>query len=283
MRDLARRLLPPGGVKSVLFARLCSLGLLLGVSVSPATPTAMVFHRPIVRVGANQSNNWSGYNEGTLEKGGVQFHHVGGTWVVPTATQNAPGEAEYSASWVGIGGGCVDANCTVGDATLIQAGTSQDVDAGGAARYSAWWEIIPKPSTAIANFNVSAGNVVFVDIVETSPGLWAITVKNQTTGQTFKTTTPYTSTYTTAEWIEETPVVIDSTGKVTVGPLPRLSTTNFDQSMTNGHPAGLTAAEEVRLVDTKGTTLATPSAPDPDADGFNVCTFATSCAAPPTS
>jgi hypothetical protein len=270
-------------VKSALFARLCSATLLLGTSLGPAAATPQVFHRPIVRVGANQSNNWSGYNQGTLEKGGTQFHHVSGTWVVPTATQNVPGEAEYSASWVGIGGGCVDANCTVGDATLIQAGTSQDVDAAGAARYSAWWEIIPQPSTPIANFAVNAGNVIFVDIVETTAGLWSIVVKNQTTGKTFTTTTPYTSTYATAEWIEETPVVIDSTGKVTVGPLPKLTTVDFDQSMTNGHSAGLTAAEEIRLVDSKGTALATPSAPDPDADGFNVCTFATSCAAPTTS
>ena len=203
---------------------------------------------------------------------------------MPTATQNVRGESEYSASWVGIGGGCVDANCTVGDATLIQAGTSQDVDASGTARYSAWWEIIPQPSTPIANFAVNAGNVIVVDIAETAtPGLWLITVKNQTAGQTFTVTTPYTSSYATAEWIEETPVVIDSTGKITVGPLPKLSTVGFDQSMTNGRPAGLTAAEEIRLVDSKGTALATPSAPDPDADGFNVCTFATSCAPPATS
>jgi hypothetical protein len=170
------------GVKSALFARLCSATLLLGASLSPAAATPQLFHRPIVRVGANQSNNWSGYNQGTLEKGGTQFHHVSGTWVVPTATQNVAGEAEYSASWVGIGGGCVDANCTVGDVTLIQAGTSQDVDPSGAARYSARWEIIPQPSTPIANFTVNAGNVLFVDIVETTPGLWVITVKNQTSG-----------------------------------------------------------------------------------------------------
>jgi hypothetical protein len=65
--------------------------------------------------------------------------------------------------------------------------------------------------------------------------------------------------------------------------MPRLSTVGFDQSLTNGRAAGLTAAEEIRLVDTKGTALATPSAPDPDSDGFNVCTFATSCGAPATS
>src|SRR5260370_11079791 len=133
------------------------------------------------------------------------------------ATENVAGEAEYSASWVGIGGGCVDANCTVGDVTLIQAGTSQDVDASGAARYSAWWEIILQPSTPIANFTVNACNVHFVDIVETTPGLWVITVKNQTTGQSFTTTTPYTSTYATAELIDATPVVISTTGKVTRG------------------------------------------------------------------
>jgi hypothetical protein len=254
--------------------------------MSPAAaPVSVVavLHRPIVRVGANQSNNWSGYNQGTLEKGGAQFHRVSGTWAVPTAIQRVSGEAEYSATWVGIGGGCVDANCTVTDSTLIQAGTSQDVDASGAARYSAWWEIIPAPSTPIANFAVGAGNVILVDIAETTPGVWSIKVQNQTTGQTFSMMTPYTSTYATAEWIEETPVVIDSSGKVTVGPMPTLSTVGFDLSMTNAHPAALIAAEEIRLVDNKGTTLATPSAPDSDGDGFNVCTFATTCAAPASS
>src|SRR5216684_3993692 len=105
-----------------LVLRLLSAGILL-CSMSPAAPAASriaTFHRPIVRVGANQSSNWSGYNQGTLEQGGKQFHSVGGTWVVPKATAHRAGEAEYSASWVGIGGGCVDANCRIGDSTLIQ-------------------------------------------------------------------------------------------------------------------------------------------------------------------
>jgi hypothetical protein len=242
-----------------------------------------MFHRPIVRVGASKSNNWSGYNQGTLEKGGKQFSSVDGTWTVPTATQHKAGEAEFSASWVGIGGGCVDANCSVTDATLIQAGTSQDVDTSGAAHYSAWWEIIPAPSTPIANFSVSAGNVIRVTIAETTPGLWSIVVQNQTTGQTFNTTTPYTSTHATAEWIEETPVVIDNSGAVTVGPLPVLTPVGFDHSLTNGSPAALVASEQIQLIDANGAPLATPSAPDPDADGFNVCSFAASCGAPSSS
>lgn len=247
---------------------------------TPAWP--VFFHRPIVKVGANSSNNWSGYNQGTLEKSGVQFHSVDGTWTVPTATQHKAGEAEFSASWVGIGGGCIDAGCTLTDPTLIQAGTSQDVDSSGAANYSAWWEIIPEPSTPIANFAVHAGDVIHVAIGETLPEVWSITVQNQTTGQTFHTTTPYSSSYATAEWIEETPVVISSSGQVGVGPLPNLTNVNFDHSLTNGKTAGLTASEEIQLVDANRAPLATPSAPDADADGFNVCAYSGSCGAPPS-
>jgi peptidase A4-like protein len=270
-------------VKFALVGRAWAVSaLVLAFGSAPATTPAqaLMFHRPIVKVGANQSNNWSGYNQGTLEKGGVQFHSVDGTWVVPTATQHAPGEAEFSASWVGIGGGCVDAGCTITDSTLIQAGTSQDVDASGHAAYSAWWEIIPAPSTTIVNFAVSAGNVIHVNITETTPAIWSITVQNQTTGQTFAMTTPYTSTYSTAEWIEETPVVIDSSGTVTIGPMPTLSTVNFDHSLTNGKAPGLSASEEIQLVDSNRAPLATPSAPDADSDGFNVCSFTGSCGVP---
>jgi hypothetical protein len=157
------------------------------------------------------------------------------------------------------------------------------VDSKGVAQYSAWWEIIPAPSVAIANFPVHAGDTVHVDIGEAAPGVWSIVVKNQTTGQTFAQTTPYSSTYATAEWIEETPVVIDNSGNVSVGPMPNLTNVGFDVSTTNGHPAGLAASEEIRLVDTKGAMLAMPSAPDPDADGFNVCTYTTTCGAPTSS
>ena len=77
--------------------------LALSGAAPPALPAR--YHRPIVAVGANRSNNWAGYNQGSLERGGVQFHSVSGTWTVPTATQHTPGEAEFSASWLGIGGG----------------------------------------------------------------------------------------------------------------------------------------------------------------------------------
>src|SRR5437016_154851 len=103
-----------------------------------------------LRANSNQSGNWFGYNQGTLEKGGTLFSSITGDWTVPAASQHTGGQDEYSSDWIGIGGGCVDAGCTVGDNTLIQTGTEQDVATNGAASYSAWWELIPGPSLDIS-------------------------------------------------------------------------------------------------------------------------------------
>ena len=253
-----------------------------GTSGVAATAGPVLWHRPIVVVGANQSNNWSGYNQGTLEQGGKMFNGITGTWTVPTASQHTAGEAEYSSSWIGIGGGCVDAGCTVTDSTLIQAGTEQDVATDGTDSYSAWYELIPAPSITIDTLAIHAGDKMFVSISEDTPGsnVWIIIVRDRTQHQSFTTTVPYSSTHATAEWIEETPVVIDDGGNVTIGPLPDLSPVRFNKGTTNGAPAGLVKSEEMQLVDTDGTPLATPSKPDPTKDGFRDCTFASHCKAP---
>jgi len=242
-------------------------------SVGVVQPLARALH---ARFAMNQSNNWSGYNKGALESGGTTFHSVSGEWVVPTATAARHGEDEYSSSWVGIGGGCIDANCVASDNTLIQAGTEQDVSAAGKASYSTWYELIPAPSftTPLA---VKPGNTVSVTIAESVPELWSITLKNVSTGQSWSTSVPYPSDYSTAEWIEETPLVIGSTG---FAPMPKLGTVHFDKATVNGANAGLTAAEGMQLVDPNSNkALATPSAPDAQHDGFNDCTYATTCKA----
>src|SRR5205814_1389277 len=94
----------------------------------------------------NQSTNWFGYNLGAIERGNTLFNSITGDWTVPAATNHTKGQDEFSSAWIGIGGGCVDANCVVGDTTLIQTGTESDVDAKGQASYSSWWEVIPGPS-----------------------------------------------------------------------------------------------------------------------------------------
>ena len=47
---------------------------------------------------------------------------------------------------------------------------------------------------------------------------------------------------------------------------------------TNGAPAKLSASEELFLVDANGKAIGAPSAPNVHRDGFDACTWATTCA-----
>jgi hypothetical protein len=234
---------------------------------------------PGVRANANESNNWFGYNQGTLEQGGTQFHSIAGNWTVPRATQHVRGRAEASSTWIGIGGGCVDANCDVGDPTLIQTGTEQDVSRSGKASYSAWWEVIPGPSITINKLRIRPGDRMHANVSELAKNseVWRITVRNVTRNQTFKTTVPYTSTHATAEWIQETPVIIGANAGF--ADLPNLSRTTFNGARVDGRPAGLKSSERI-LLTSRNKVIGTPSAPDRQHDGFALCSWATRCPAP---
>jgi hypothetical protein len=232
--------------------------------------------KPRVGINAAQSNNWFGYNQGTLEKGTL-FNSITGDWTVPTATQHTAGQDEASSDWIGIGGGCLDTSCTAGDGTLIQTGTEQDVS-GGTASYSAWWELVPAPSLTISGMTIHPGDHMHAAVAETVPNsdLWNIQLKDVTTGQSFSTTVPYPSTHATAEWIEETPLTFGTSG-AGLAALPNLSNTPFSAGTVNGANAGLNAAEEIQLTDSNGKVIGTPSAPNGTADGFTACAWATSC------
>lgn len=258
-----------------------ALALVCVITVVAPPTLATVAHRSIVAINANQSSNWSGYNQGALEKG-TFFNSITGDWVVPTATRHV-NEDEYSSAWIGIGGGCIDARCTLTDTTLIQAGTEQDVDAAGNASYSAWWELIPSPGITITSLAIHPGDHIHASIAEVvaNSNVWTISLQNVTTGQSFSQTVPYSSTHATAEWILETPLIIGG-GGTGISSMPDLTTTTFDNATVNGAPAALTSFEEMQLVGSNGALVGKPSAPDSGADGFNVCTYLASCAAPLT-
>lgn len=254
---------------------LCDM-LAAQASAAPRSHGATVhLGKPGLRTNANSSNNWFGYDQGTLEQGGKQFNSIAGDWTVPTATQHASGD-ESSSDWIGIGGGCIDAGCTVGDNTLIQTGTEQDVSSGSGS-YGAWWEIIPGPSIAISNMTVQPGDHMHADISEVVAGanLWKITLQNVTRGQTFTTTVPYASTHATAEWIEETPLLIGTNAGLAA--LPNLTTVPFTGAKVNGAAASLQATEKILLTDSAGSVIGTPSDPNAARDGFSACAWATSC------
>jgi Peptidase A4 family len=271
-RTLARTLIAAGA------------GLALCATPAGASPLAhgdlLHLAKPGLRANANQSNNWFGYNQGTLEQGTKMFNSITGDWTVPAASNHAAGQDASSSDWIGIGGGCVDAGCTVTDNTLIQTGTEQDVSASDTPSYSAWWEVIPGPSIGISNFTVAPGDHMHADITEVVSGanVWKITLRDVTRNETFTQTVPYSSTHATAEWIEETPLLIGTSPGLSA--LPNLTNTSFDSGTTNGAPAALKASEEMLLTDSNGNVVGTPSAPDSDFDGFGLCTWATSCSAP---
>ncbi|HZD65894.1 MAG TPA: G1 family glutamic endopeptidase, partial [Acidimicrobiales bacterium] len=213
---------------------LAALPLALAAPGSASTPTTapapkyhplISLHTPTTAHGMVQSTNWSGYDKGALDTGST-FQSISGHWTVPTVSQHTPGQAESSATWIGIGGGCVNMTqgCSVTDPTLIQAGTEQDVNAQGKPSYSAWWEILPAPSIS-TSMPVHPGDHMSATIK--GPGVWTITVKDLTDGQSFTQTVPYASTMDSAEWIQEAPTEIGS-GGVAQATLPNSTTPSFD-------------------------------------------------------
>jgi hypothetical protein len=250
-----------------------------GLALALGLPAAAMAGTPSPSLHMTQSGNWSGYSESILGAG-HPMQSISATWVVPTATQHTPNQAESSATWVGIGGGTIDSTGLIADSTLVQAGTEQDVSATGQASYYAWWEIVPVPSE---NFSlpVHPGDTVSVRLTQTLPELWNIVVQDVTDGTsaTASQTVPYPSDYSTAEFIEETPLQVGTSG-TGITALPNLSTVGFRSAQINGAPAGLVAADAIQLTDSNGNVIATPSAPDSTGTAFNDCAFATSCAAP---
>jgi len=153
------------------------------------------------------------------------------------------------------------------------------VSSTGQASYDAWWEIIPEPETEVS-LPVSAGNKIYVSIDEaTTPGIWSITIDNLSTGESFSTTTPYSSSMDTAEWIEETPLEIGA-GDTGLAAMPKLGTVHFTDATLNAANPGFQIADEIQLVTSSGQVLATPSAPSTAQDSFNDCVWSTTCAAP---
>jgi hypothetical protein len=250
-----------------------------------AAASGAVHGGTIVALDANQSVNWSGYGQF-----GSRYHSITADWVVPTASPHRGGESEYSATWAGIGGGCLNAQCSQTDSTLIQAGTDQDVVydllGGTTTSYSAWYELIPNGAVSISpsDLPVAPGDSMHLDIHENGSGSqnWTISLENVTQQRTFSTSANYQSSYATAEWVEESPTVVAVQVPPTLGssPLPDLSTVTFDLASTNGTGANLAPSQQIEMKDTSGNVVATPSAPDAEADGFDLCTYSSTC--PPT-
>jgi hypothetical protein len=160
------------------------------------------------------SQNWSGY----AASGGT-YTAVSGTWTVPQFAPDSPAGAD--ATWVGIGG--------VNSRDLIQAGTQQTVSGSGSTQYQAWVETLPQASHPVP-LTVNPGDSISIAITQSpqAQDQWQVAFTNNTTGQTYSVTEHYTSSMSSAEWIEEAP----SAARGRQLPLDNFGSVSFSQGST---------------------------------------------------
>jgi len=216
------------------------------------------------------SRNWSGY---AVTDTGITS--VVGHWTVPTVLTPAKKAQKrknaYSSSWVGIDG--------YNNSHLIQAGTEQDWQRGvrrtpGSAFYQAWWEILPAAETPITSMTVRPGDAMTVSITKGVSNRWTIQVADTTRAQTFTIVETYTGPADSAEWIQEAPTL----GR-RVATLADDSNAIFDLGRVDNASPGLTSSDAGAMF--KGRNqISTPSAPNPNQDGFAVAYGSIAPAAP---
>ena len=208
-------------------------------------------------VSASQSANWAGY-----AASGGPFTAVSGTWTVPQVNASSP-SGSADATWVGIGG--------VVSNDLIQAGTDATVTAPGQVTYTAWVEMLPSPTQTVP-LTVQAGDVISVSITQQGTGSWQITISNQTTSQNYQTTVQYSSSLSSAEWIEEAPAAATSV-RVHIVALDNFGQVRFQagSAQFGGQQVTIAAADAqpITLSDQSGT-VASPSALGSDGASFTV-------------
>jgi hypothetical protein len=155
-----------------------------------------------------QSTNWSGY----LSTGG-NFTAVSGTWIAPTPTPTSTTVESGDGTWIGIGG--------ISTSDLIQIGTENTISPSGVVSSSAFYELLPAGAVGIPSLTVSPGDTISASITQTATSQWTISLVNVTTGKSFSQSVTYTSSLSSAEWIQEDPsypdgslVLLDNFGTV---------------------------------------------------------------------
>lgn len=196
------------------------------------------YHPPIIKLRHGTSSNWSGY---AAYNG--SFNNVSASWTQPTL--NCSSGNGYSSYWVGLDG--------YNTSTVEQLGTEGDCS-GGSASFYAWFEMYPHPGYYINSITVHSGDSFSASVVYQGRGGFTLSLKNNTTGQSFSTKQKLNSAQrASAEAIVEAPW---SGG---VLPLANFGTANFTSSLANGLPLGsYTSLDPITMLNPYGMK-STPS------------------------
>ncbi len=259
-----------------------SLAGAVGALASAAPPAAALTsgalqptnHQQVLPLhgGTVDSLNWAGY----AVTPGAGVTAVNSTFTVPSAGLLPPG---FSATWAGIGG--------YSTSDLIQAGVGEQSLPSNpllGPQYYAWYEILPASETQISgcsgdpNCTVSPGDNVTVDIHNVSGNTWSVGLTD--TGHwTYSTQLQYTSSGSSAEWIQEAPTLV----AVQTLPAP-VGTAHFGPTSTYtqaGTVRPIAAGNPTLINESPGLlNLATTSPLGSDGQSFDVCVYAQTCAAP---
>ena len=216
-------------------------------SETPAPPPADI------QPGPGTSRNWSGY----AARGGI-FTSVSASWTLPKLALDGPFGAD--AAWVGIGG--------LRTRDLIQGGTQQSVSGNGSVTYQSWIEMLPDASHPVP-LTVLPGDTVTVSVDQQAGENWLFSFINRTSGQTLQRTVQYSSSLSSAEWIQEAPFA-----RQRVLPISQFGSLTFTNASAVRDGQSLTiadlAARSISLIDSSGRSLAVPSPLGTDGASFTV-------------
>jgi Peptidase A4 family len=145
---------------------------------------------------AKISSNWAGYVV-TPKSSATHFKRVSASWRVPQGNCSSASSG-LSAQWVGIGGYPHSARA------LEQVGTEYDCSANGTAKYSAWFELVPRPARTL-KMTVRPGDAISAAVTVHGRRV-TIYLRNRSQHKTFKRHFTMKKPDTrSAEWIVEAP------------------------------------------------------------------------------
>ena len=233
---------------------------------------ALAFAAPALAAAPEEvSGNWAGYEATANSANG--FSAVSGAWIQPKAQCGATGESQYSAFWVGLGGG------GNGSQALEQIGTQADCTADGSASYYAWYELVPAGAVRL-NLQISPGDKLWARTAVDGDSV-RVQLRDETTGQsvdkTLQMTNPAPDT-STAEWVAEAPASCpDGTSfSCSTLPLADFGTARFSDAYATSN--GVTGAIDgsqwstaaIDLQPSDGSTGASPSSLSSGSTAFTV-------------
>lgn len=224
--------------------------------LTPTAPAPAATPSPQTTTGYT-STNWSGYLATT-----GSFIGISGSWIATNPTGNGSTTSADS-TWIGIGG------VTSGD--LIQVGTQNIVAANGQVSASAFYEMLPDVSRQVPGVTVSPNDSMSASVTEISNGRWAITITDNTDGESGTINVSYASSLSSAEWIEEDP---SYSFRLQI-PFDNFHGASFTDGLTTllgGTSVNIanSTSQPVTMVDGNGNNVAVPSVIGNDGASFTV-------------